>query len=158
VTDREKVAALVEKARVLYQGKVVGHRSCGIALAETFGRPTPAYQALRAGGITGEGTCGSVLAGQLLLGELLGDPDPRGQVTDALREAMVWYQAEIARRLNRGGSPTLVCGDLTGRFPVFHSEQRLDFCTDIVTLVAEVVAQALLRVGAALPDAPIPER
>ncbi len=158
MTDREKVAALVEKVRVLYQGKAVRHRSCGIALAETFGRPTPAYQALRAGGITGEGTCGSILAGQLLLGEFLGDPDPTGQVTDALREAMVWYQAEIARRVNRGGSATIVCGDLTARFPVFHSEERLGFCTDIVTVVAEVVAEALLRVGAPLPDAPIPRR
>jgi hypothetical protein len=158
MTEREAVAALREKARVLYQGKVVAHRSCGISLAETFGRPTAAYQSLRRGGITGQGTCGAVVAGQLLLGEMLGDPDPTGPVTPQLRDAMAWYLAEIGRRVERGGSPTLVCNDLTSRFPVFQSEERLSFCTDIVTEVAEAVAEALVRFGGKLPPAEIPAR
>ena len=72
------VAAARTRAFVLYEGVQVRHRSCGIALAETFGLPTPAYQALRRGGITGAGTCGALRAGEQVLGELLGDPDPTG--------------------------------------------------------------------------------
>jgi hypothetical protein len=158
MSDADRVAALREKARVLYQGKQVAHRSCGIAIAETFGRPTAAYQALRRGGVTGEGTCGAVVAGQLVLGEIFGDPDPTGPATPALRAAMAHYLAEIARRLDRGGSPTLVCNDLTGRFPVFQSEERLGFCTGIATTVAEVLAETVVRFGGALPAADIPAR
>src|SRR5215475_2202446 len=87
------VAAARQKAYVLYEGVQTPHRSCGIALAETFGLPTPAYQALRRGGITGKGDCGAIRAGEQVLGELLGDPDPTGAVTPALREAVAWYQA-----------------------------------------------------------------
>src|SRR4029077_3350903 len=72
------VAAARDKAFVLYEGTRTPHRSCGIALAETFGLPTPAYQALRRGGITGKGTCGSIRAGEQVLGEVLGDTRPTG--------------------------------------------------------------------------------
>ena len=41
------VAAARDKAFILYEGVRTPHRSCGIALAETFGLPTPAYQAPR---------------------------------------------------------------------------------------------------------------
>ena len=51
--EQAYVAAARAKADVLYAGVATPHRSCGIALAETFGLPTPAYQALRRGGITG---------------------------------------------------------------------------------------------------------
>ena len=44
------VTAARDKAFVLYEGVRTPHRSCGIALAETFGLATPAYQALRRGG------------------------------------------------------------------------------------------------------------
>jgi len=84
-----------------------------------------------------------------------GDPDPTGPVTPALREGMTYYLEEIGRRLRRGRSETLVCNDLTGQFPVFQSEERLGFCTDIVSTVAEVVAEAVVRHGA-LPPAPAP--
>jgi len=150
MTQAELVATLRDRARVLYEGKLTPHRSCGIALAEAFGRATAPYQSLRKGGITGQGTCGAVVAGQLLLGEILGDPDPTGAVTPALRDAMTWYLDEISRRLRRGQSPTLVCNDLTSQFPVFQSEERAGFCTDIVSTVAEVVAEAVLRHGGAL--------
>jgi predicted DNA binding protein len=61
LTERERalIAAAREKAYILYQGRQVPHRSCGIALAETFGLATPAYQSLRRGGITGCGACGA---------------------------------------------------------------------------------------------------
>src|SRR5690349_10959504 len=105
--ERAYVAAARDKAFVLYEGKRTPHRSCGIALAETFGLPTPAYQALRRGGITGEGACGAIRAGEQLLGELLGDPDPTGAVTPVLRAAITWYQARAAE-IDRGGSPDII--------------------------------------------------
>src|SRR5262249_51492932 len=96
-------AAYVDAARAtahtLYEGVRTPHRSCGIALAETFALPTPAYQALRRGGITGAGACGAVRAGEQVLGELLGDPDPTGPVTPALRAAITWYQHAYPQRL-----------------------------------------------------------
>src|ERR1700689_4091414 len=85
-------AAARAKAFVPYEGVRTPHRSCGIALAETFGLPTRAYQSLRRGGITGKGACGAIRAGEQVLGELLGDPDPTGQVTPELRAAVAWYQ------------------------------------------------------------------
>ena len=151
MTDAEIVAALREKARVLYEGKLTPHRSCGIALAETFDRDCRAYQALRRGGITGEGTCGAIMAGVLLLGELLGDPDPTGPADRRRsRTAVATYRAEVARRVHTGGARTQVCNDLTGQFPVFQSEERLMFCADIATTVAEIVAEIALAHGVKL--------
>src|SRR5258705_8896993 len=106
------ITAARDKAFVLYEGVRTPHRSCGIAIAETFGLPTPAYQSLRRGGITGAGTCGALRAGEQILGELLGDPDPTGAVTDALRAAITWYQGEAERRVDRGGATTTICNDL----------------------------------------------
>ena len=131
------------------------HRSCGIALAETFDRDSRAYQALRRGGITGEGTCGAIMAGILLLGELLGDPDPTGPATPALKDAVATYRAEVARRVNTGGARTQICNDLTGPFPVFQSEERLMFCTDIAVTVAGIVAEIALAHGVKLEPTPI---
>jgi len=155
MTRAEIVAALREKARVLYEGKVTPHRSCGIALAEAFDTGTRPYQALRRGGLTGEGQCGAIVAGQLLLGELLGDPDPTGPPRAELRDAMASYRAEVARRVNTGGAATQICNDLVSRFPVFQSEGRALFCTDLVATVAEIVAELALAHGAALRPTPI---
>ena len=158
MTRAELVAALRERARVLYEGKVTPHRSCGIALAEAFGTATRPYQALRRGGLTGEGQCGAIVAGQLLLGELLGDPDPTGPPRPALRDAMAAYRAEIARRVNTGGAKTQICDDLVSRFPVFQSDARAAFCTDIAATVAEIVAEIALAHGAVLgPPPPLRE-
>lgn len=156
MTERDRIAALRDKARVLYEGKQVAHRSCGIAIAETFAVPTRAYHALRGGGISGHGPCGAIHAGRLVLGERLGDPDPAGPVTPALRAAIEHYDAEIARRMP--GAEYASCKALTGRFPVFQSEERLQSCTSIAALVAEVLAETLARFGAPLPDAPLPQR
>ena len=79
--------ALREKARVLYEGNEVPHRSCGVALAETFARDPRPYLTLRRGGLTGEGLCGAVLAGQMVLGELLGGDDFTAAAPAALRDA-----------------------------------------------------------------------
>src|SRR5215475_9857715 len=112
------VAAARDKAFVLYEGVRTPHRSCGIALAETFGLATRPYQSLRRGGITGQGACGAIRAGEQVLGELLGDPDPTGAVTATLRTAITWYQAQAAQ-IDRGGAPDIVCNNLTRRFGDF---------------------------------------
>ena len=146
------------KAFTLYEGTRTPHRSCGIALAETFGRRTTPYQSLRRGGITGCGECGAVIGGRLVLGELLGDPDPTGGVTQELRAAMVDFEAKVRGRLDRGDAPgdSLVCNTLTGQFPEFRSAERAAFCTAIATEVAGTVAEVALDHGAELTIAPIP--
>jgi len=155
--ERAYVAAARDKAHLLYEGVQVRHRSCGIALAETFGLATPAYQSLRRGGITGEGACGAMRAGEQVLGELLGDPDPTGAVTPVLRAAITWYQLEATRCIDRGGSPDIVCNNLTRRFTDFASRDRLLFCTSIAAQVSERTAEALCRFapGARPPITPV---
>lgn len=135
-------------AFVLYEGARTPHRSCGIALAEAFGRPTAAYQSLRRGGITGQGTCGAVVAGQLLLGELLGDPDPTGSVTPALRAAASRYQTRVDEELDRGSSPDLVCNNMTSPHGEFAGPRRHAFCTRVVAQVAQLVDELATEHGA----------
>jgi Putative redox-active protein (C_GCAxxG_C_C) len=160
LTESER--ALIERARqkafILYEGKQVSHRSCGIALAETFGLPSRPYQALRRGGITGEGQCGAIKAGELILGELLGDPDPAGKVTDVLRAAMKWYQAAWQARVDRGGAPDIICNSLTRRFDDFMGQARQSFCTNIAAEVAALTAEALLRHGVQPEVPPLGEK
>jgi hypothetical protein len=150
LTDDERalIARARDKAFVLYEGVQVAHRSCGIALAETFGLATPAYQALRRGGITGAGDCGAIRAGEMVLGELLGDPDPTGAVTDPLREAVIWYQRTVGERVDIGDSPDVVCNNLVRKLGDFHGPRRAAFCTNLSARVAELVAEAVIRVGA----------
>jgi hypothetical protein len=145
--ERAYVGAARDKAFVLYEGKRTPHRSCGIALAETFGLATPAYQSLRRGGITGQGACGAIRAGEQVLGELLGDPDPTGMVTAPLRAAITWYQAQAAQ-IDRGGAPDIVCNNLVRRFGDFAGEPRKQFCTSLAAEVAALTAEALCRFGA----------
>lgn len=135
------------KALVLYDGTQTPHRSCGIALAETFGRPTAPYQSLRRGGITGHGTCGAIMAGQLLLGEFLGDPSPTGAVTPALREASKAYQRRIEQELDRGASPDLICNSMTAPHGDFKGPARHAFCTNVVGQVAQLVDETLREHG-----------
>ncbi len=131
------------KAFVLYEGVRTPHRSCGIALAEALGRPTAAYQSLRRGGITGRGQCGAIVAGQLLLGELLGDPAPTGAVTPSLEAAVVRYQARIEAELDRGTSPDLCCNNMTEPHGDFRGPARHQFCTGVVAQVAQLVDETL---------------
>jgi Protein of unknown function (DUF3025) len=143
------------KAFVLYQGTRTPHRSCGIALAEAFGRPSAAYQSLRRGGVTGEGQCGAIVAGQLLLGELLGDPDPTGKVTPGLREAMTRYLARVHAELDRGDAPTIVCNDMTAPHGEFTGLPRHSFCTEVVAQVAQLVDETLREHGVRIVATPV---
>ncbi len=133
-----------DKAFVLYEGARTPHRSCGIALAETFGLPTPAYQALRRGGITGKGSCGAIRAGEHVLGELLGDPSPIGAVTPELREAVSWYQTAWQQRL-MPDKPDIVCDNLVRPHGDFSGPARKAFCTNLAADVAALTAEALCR-------------
>jgi hypothetical protein len=135
------------KALVLYDGTRTPHRSCGISLAETFGRPTAPYQSLRRGGITGHGTCGAIMAGQLLLGEFLGDPSPTGAVTPSLRQASQTYQRRVQDELDRGASPDFVCNSLTAPHGDFKGPARHAFCTNLVGQVAQLVDETLREHG-----------
>lgn len=153
--DRESYAAAARaRADALYAGVVTPHRSCGIALAETFGLPTRSYQALRKGGLTGEGPCGAIAAGVLVLGELLGDPDPTGMPTPALREAVPRYRAAVAAKLDL--APDTSCNARTARFAAFASPERLAYCTSVAAVVAESVAEVLWDLGASRPIPPAP--
>lgn len=152
--ERALVAAARHKAFVLYEGKQVAHRSCGICLAETFGLPTRAYQSLRRGGITGAGECGAMKAGELILGEWFGDPDPAGAVTDRLRAAIRWYQRGAAA-IDRGGAPDVICNSLTRRFADFGGDDRKAFCTNIAAEVAGLIAESILRHGGQFAITPI---
>lgn len=147
-------AAARERAFLLYEGVRVPHRSCGIALAETFGLPTATYQALRRGGLTGLGPCGSVAGGLLVLGEILGDPDPAGPPTAALREAATRYRARIAERL--AGPVDASCDARTAPHQPFTSPARAAACTDLTATVAETVAEILWDLGHASPLPPPP--
>jgi len=144
------IAAARDKAFVLYEGVRTPHRSCGIALAETFGLATPAYQALRRGGITGQGACGSIRAGEQVLGELLGDPDPIGAVTPALRAAVIWYQGAWRDRVVPH-EPDIVCDNLVRHRGDFAGPARKAFCTSLAAEVAALTAEALCRFAASRP-------
>mgnify|MGYP003311814980 FL=1 len=157
-SERALVAEAGRKAHTLYAGREVAHRSCGIALAETFSLPPAPYQALRKGGITGEGECGAIKAGELVLGELLGDPDPTGADTDELRLAAGHYRRLWDERVDRGpggACGSIVCNDLTSVFEDFMGEPRQMFCTSIAATVAEIVAEILVRLEALEEITPI---
>lgn len=148
------VAAAQERATLLYEGVRVPHRSCGVALAETFGLPSGSYQALRRGGITGEGPCGAIAAGMLVLGELLGDPDPAGPVTEALREAAPRYRAAIRARLD--GDPDASCNARTSPLGAFTEAPRKAACTALAGQVAAAVAEVLHDLGRTVDLPPPP--
>jgi hypothetical protein len=146
--ERARIAAAREQAHVLYEGKLTPHRSCGIAIAETFGRPTASYQSLRRGGITGCGECGVIVAGRLVLGELFGDPDPTGPVTEELRAAASEWEARWRGRVDRRrAGDAVICRDLTGQFAEFRSPERHEFCTALATDAAELLAEVIVRNG-----------
>ncbi|MGC3997095.1 MAG: hypothetical protein QM767_06070 [Anaeromyxobacter sp.] len=71
---------------------------------------------------------------------------------------MLRYRAEIAGRLDRGGAATLVCNDLTARFPVFQGPERAAFCTSLAATVAEIVAGIAYDAGVVIEPGPLPER
>ncbi len=139
------IEAARKRAYALYEGKEVPHHACGAAVAVTFGVSARPYQSLRKGGITGQRFCGSIRAGEILLGELLGDEDPTGSVTQALREATIWFQERIPARFDKGQSPDYVCNNLTGSLGDFMGPVRKGFCTNLTSEVAALTMEAVLR-------------
>jgi hypothetical protein len=135
------------KAHVLYEGKDTPHRSCGVCLAETFGLPWRPYQALRRGGITGEGACGAIRAGEMILGDLLGPQGPADPVSDRLKDAIRFYQAKWKERQTAAGWRDTICNTLVSPFPNFQSSERAGFCTSMAADAAELVAETLVRSG-----------
>ena len=154
--DDPRIEEARRKAFVLYEGMQTPHRSCGIALAETFGLETPAYQSFRRGGILGDLPCGSIQAGLAILGELLGDPDPTGVVTPALRAAAEDYRRRWREELFPGAAdPDIVCSRLTDPLGDFSGPARTSFCTRLVATVAALVAEVAARHGADFSVEPI---
>ena len=152
--DSDAVRAAHDKAFILYAGVRTPHRSCGICLAETFGRRPAPYQALRRGGITGHGECGALKAGELVLGEILGDPNPSGPVTPALRTAMQRYAVLWRARLAGTVGESQICNDLTAPLGDFQGAARGAFCTRLAAEAAAAVAQTLEEAGVASPVTP----
>jgi hypothetical protein len=153
--ERKLVEAAAQKAFLLYEGKAVPHRSCGIALAETFNLPSRPYQSLRRGGITGMGECGAMKAGELLLGEFFGDPDPAGPVTPTLRKAIAEYQQRIVARVNKGASADYRCNNLTVQHGEFTGPARMAFCTSLASEVARTAAEIILENGGTFEVTPV---
>jgi hypothetical protein len=155
--DHLSVRAARQKCHLLYDGVFTGHRSCGIALAETFGLATPAYQVLRRGGLTGEGPCGAIMAGRMVLGELLGDPAPEGAPTEPLKEGISVFDARYPGRINRGNAAgqSTICNTLTGQFVTFRGQPRHTFCTSLATEIATLVAEILVELNHPVSISPI---
>lgn len=146
-SERELIEAARAKALVLYEGKVTAHRSCGICLAETFGLPWRPYEALRRGGITGEGACGAIRAGEMILGDLLGPESAVDPAPEAMKEAIAFYQRRWNERQAEAGWRDTICNTLTAPFGDFHTEPRAEFCTSMAADAAALVAETLVRAG-----------
>jgi hypothetical protein len=145
-----------EKAYTLYEGKVVPHYSCGICIAETFRLPTRAFQALRKGGVTGDGECGAIVAGRLVLGYFLGDPDPTGPLRPQLLEAMEYYETLWKAHTEPGQRNDIRCNALVGHLAGdFWGEERMGYCTLLASQIAECVAQTLVEFTTEFEISPI---
>lgn len=135
------------RAEFLYAGVHTPHRSCGVALAETFGLPHASYQALRRGGLTGLGPCGAIQAGLLVLGEILGDPSPTGAPTPELREAARRYREAVAGKVDFQFDTS--CDHRTAPRGDFAGKARAAYCTSLAGVAAETVAEVLCDLGRA---------
>lgn len=139
------IRAARDKAHILYEGKRTPHRSCGVCLAETFGVAWQPYQALRRGGLTGEGSCGAIRAGEMILGELLGSEKPTDPAGEKLRDAMIYYQRRWKEIQQAEGWTDTICNTLTAPLGEFHGERRASFCTNMAADAAALVAETLVR-------------
>ncbi len=145
--NKDKIQQAKDVAKIMYEGKLTPHRSCGVTLAETFCLPSHSYQALRRGGITGEGECGAIAAGRLVLGEILGNDDPTAPVTKELFEGMHLYKTLTEERINSSESGSHICKDMILGFEDFNSEERRSFCAGNVIIVAECIAEIFEKLG-----------
>lgn len=153
--QRDLIRQAREKAFVLYEGKQTPHRSCGVCLAETFGLPWRSYQALRRGGLTGEGACGAVRAGEMVLGEMLGPANPEDPVDERLKNAIRFYQGRWKEKQAAAGWSDMICNTLTAPLGEFQSPTRMSFCTEMAAEAAEIVAETLIRAGEPFSISPI---
>lgn len=153
--EHARVAAARDKAFILYEGKQTPHRSCGVCLAETFGLAWPAYQALRRGGITGEGSCGAIRAGEMVLGEILGPENPTDAAPPKLREALVYYQRRWKEIEQSAGWESTICNTLTRPLGEFTGPARASFCTTLAADAAAIVAETLVRLDHPFTITPI---
>lgn len=142
--EEEGIARFRKEAHRLYEGVQVAHHSCGASIAVTFSSDPRPYQSLRRGGLSGNRFCGSIRGGELLLGEVLGDPSPSGSVTDELRSAMSWYQEEIPKRFP-AKDDDYRCNSLTAPQGDFFGPLRKKFCTELTADVAALAGEALAR-------------
>lgn len=152
------------KAHDLYAGQRVPHHSCGICIAATFDLPTRPFQALRKGGVTGVGECGSIVAGRLVLGYFLGDPDPIGPLRPELLEAMEYYEKLWRERtapgqtLTHGQNSDIYCNTLVGHLADdFWGQERMGYCTRLSAQVAACVTETLEKYGVEFEIDPLPD-
>jgi hypothetical protein len=161
--EHSRVEQAQKRAYILYEGKLVPHYSCGICTAATFGLPTRPFQSLRKGGVTGEGECGAIVAGRLVLGYFLGDPDPTGPLRPELLEAMKYYEklwkehTEPGQDLGRSSKSDIGCNTLVGHLADdFWGAERMGYCTRLSAQVAACVAETLERFGVEFKIEPLP--
>ena len=81
-----------------------------------------------------------------MLGEILGDPDPTGKITDVLRQAAFLYRDLWRERLDLG-QPSNICNDIVAPLGDFHGPTRHGFCTNLAAEVAALACEVLLRTG-----------
>lgn len=162
MNQETEAQAVIEDARAvagaLYGGEIVAHRSCGVAVAETFGCNIRPYSILRRGGLDGEQTCGAIRAGEMVLAELLGTDDPTAPVSDDLKAAIEQYRALCQARLESGESGLYICNELTGVFSDFQVPPRKKFCTTMAAEVAAIVAEVASGLGTTPAVVPLPEQ
>jgi hypothetical protein len=139
-----------EVASILCEGRATPHRSCGVAIAETFHRNPLPYAGLRKGGITGRGECGAIKAGDLVLVEILGPADPLAALTDTLRASVTFFRDLCAERLALARGSYLSCDEMVGRLGEFGGPARKEYCTRLAGVVAEALAETILRFGGSL--------
>ncbi|MBI2300945.1 MAG: hypothetical protein HYU66_18700 [Armatimonadetes bacterium] len=152
VEYQEVVELARRTAETLYRGEAVPHRSCGVAVAETFGLNPVPYMILRRGGLTGESECGAVRAGEMALCELLADGQYVGALPPALAAAMDEYRRLFRERLSLGAC--VICNFLTTPQGDFAGQPRKDFCTSLASGVAALVAELALKHGASVQVRP----
>lgn len=136
----QRILQAREISRAYYTSQFGAHYSCGITIGMTFGLDPKSYRSLRKGGILGFSECGALKAGEMVLGEFLGDPDPAGPVPERLLEAVTEYRQRLA---DAGYEPYGSCHTFTSRFAAFDSEERRSSCADLVEFVAGTVADIL---------------
>lgn len=155
MSNDEVIAAARQTAEALYRGERIEHRSCGVAVAVTFGLNPVPYSILRRGGLTGERECGALRGGEMALTELMSGDQHLG-LPDGLKDAVTEYRERSHHELLDGREDT-TCNGLVRLFDDFDSAERKSHCTTLASQVAGLVAELALKYGAAVTVAPLPE-